>query len=158
MTNKKQLNNKLNNQLGKKWDITPFFSRTKTGYGKKSHAKNKKTDHRSNPLHRSHSQVQIPPPTAENILKWFVVSLPPPVFQTTEKWERTKFKVKGHVSKIIKMVKRKRAVKNLPAHDKKEEKDVWAIFLSDEGEGRRKDQTNTNLPFIFFVCSKGRSL
>ena len=52
------------------------------------------------------------------------------------------------------MVKRKRAVKNLPAHDKKEEKDVWAIFLSDEGEGRRKDQTNTNLPFIFLFAKK----
>ena len=153
MTNKKQLNNKLNNQLVKKWDTTPLFSRTKTGYGKKSHAKtNKKQNTDTTPFidptpkHRSHLQPQ------KILWNGLLCHCPPPAFQTTEKWERTKFKVKGHVSKIIKMVKRKRAVKNLPAHDKKEEKDVWAIFLSDEGEGRRKDQTNTNLPFIFFVC------
>ncbi len=76
------------------------------------------------PKHRSHPQVQILPPRAENIVKWFVVSFAVPALQTTEKCERTKHKVTAHVLETIKMVKRKRAFKNLQAHDKKEEKDM----------------------------------
>ena len=97
------------------------------------------------PKHRSHLQPQ-------KILWYGLLCHCTHALQTTEKWERTKCKVKAHVSKTKKMFKRKRAVKNLPVHDKKEEKDVWAIFYVMKA-GNGKDKTNTNLQ-LFFLFPK----
>ena len=49
------------------------------------------------------NRKEIPPPSAEIILKWFAVSFPP--IETTKKSERTKLKVRG---KHFGMVKRKK--------------------------------------------------
>ena len=62
------------------------------------------------PKHRSHPQVQILPPRAENIVKWFVVSFAVPTLQTTEKCERTKRRVTAHVLETIKIVKGKKGI------------------------------------------------
>ena len=58
------------------------------------------------------TRIEIPPPSTEIIVKWFVVSFPPTP-QTTEKWETAKLKVKAYVLETIPMVKREGHVKKL---------------------------------------------
>ena len=152
MTNKKQLNKKLNNQLVKKWDITPLFSRTKTGYEKKSHAKNKKKQNIDptpcidpTPKHRSHLQPQ-------KILWYGLLCHCPPCL--LDHWEMRKDKMQSESTcfKNYKNGQKKKGSKKLTSPWQKGRKRCVSHFFKWWRRGKEKRSNKYKPAIYFFVC------